>query len=316
MNDKLILLTTLVILLTSLTVFFVFTTPDFGFIFGDSGAGLIQSAFSEELSREPIAVSAIEPNYFPIRNFNIADPEVNATAAGIYDNRSNRFLYAKNIDSRLPIASITKLMSAVVVMEKLDLDRIVTVTVENINVDGNGADLYRDEKLYVSDLLKMMLIRSSNDAALTIAARAKEKGVDFVFEMNKKAMELGMTDTHFNDPAGLSDDAFSTVADLVKLLNYSTKYDKIWSALSTQKAEVFSIDGKISHNFANTNTLLGELPEVVGGKTGFTDGAKGTMVLLITHENSELISIILGSDDRFGETKKIISWAKEVHKWR
>ncbi len=261
-------------------------------------------------------------NYLPIRNFNIIEPVVNAKSAALFDVNSGRFLYSKNVKQQLPIASITKLMSAVVILEHLDLDDIYTVTVENLNVDGQGAQLYKNEQLRGVDLLKIMLIKSSNDAALVFVSEASKKGIDFVAEMNRKAKALGMTNTKFADPAGLDDNgAFSTAFDLVKLIHHAAGYDLIANILTTKTATVVSVDGKISHHLVNTNVLLGQLSGIVIGKTGYTDGASGTMALEIDINGGRdrLISVVLGSDDssaRFIETRKLIEWAKSAYRWQ
>ena len=314
MQPKIILLTISTVLLIGLTVFFVWQRE-----IASKRHNLIlsESENSQQANISlPVFSPKVEPNYFPIRDFNIPDPDISARAAILYDRKSGRFLFEANINEHLPIASITKLMTAVIVFEKLDLNRIVNVPVESLNVDGSGADLYADEKLYVSDLLKMLLIESSNDAALVLAGRAKERGIDFVLEMNKKALELGMINTRFNDPAGLNDEAFSTASDLIKLVNYTRKYGILWDIMGTKSLDIASIDGKLKHHLVSTNKLFGDVSPIIGGKTGFTDGAGQTMMLLVSHEGSELLTIILGTEDRFGETEKLLDWAQLAHRWQ
>lgn len=259
-----------------------------------------------------------QTNYLPIRNFNIAEPEINARAAGLFDVRSERFLYANFIDQHLAIASIAKLMTAVVIMENLPLNDIYTVAVEDINVDGKGADLYKGEQIRGGDLLKIMLIKSSNDAALTFLRGAKRRGLDLVGRMNEKARLIGMNNTKFNDPAGLDDDSFSTVSDLVKLTRYVGKYPVIWEILTAKTADVSSADGRFKHHLINTNRLLDEMPGIIGGKTGYTDGALETMALELTINGGRdrLISIVLGANDRFSETKKLIEWGLNAYRWK
>lgn len=260
-----------------------------------------------------------EANYSPVRDFNVTDLIIEAKAAALYDVKSGRFLYAQNINKRLPIASITKLMTAIVVLDNLNLEEIYTVTAENINVDGLGADLYRGEQLRGADLFKIMLIKSSNDAALIFSAQAQKKGIDSVVIMNERARYLGMTNTRFTDPAGLDDnDAYSTAADLVKLILFASKYDLILKTLVTPIADVSSTDGAIKHHLINTNQLLGRMPDIILGKTGYTDSALGTMVLEVglNGDENHLISVVLGSNDRFGETIELIEWAKKAYSWK
>jgi serine-type D-Ala-D-Ala carboxypeptidase (penicillin-binding protein 5/6) len=271
---------------------------------------------SEQARAFILPVSRI--SYFPVRDFNIAEPQIQAKSIALYDTRSSRFLLVKNASEKLPIASITKLMSAIVILENLDLNEIFTVRAEDINVDGNGADLYRGEKIKGEDLFKIMLIKSSNDAALTFANAARIKGIDFVAKMNDKAAELGMFNTHFEDPAGLDDKSgFSTAEDLIRLVSYIPKDSKIWQVLKIQTADVVSADGKLSHHVINTNQLLGVLPDIIGGKTGFTDSAMGTMVLevWVNKGRDAIIGVVIGSNDRFGDMKNLIEWAQKAHRW-
>lgn len=259
-----------------------------------------------------------ETNYLPIRDFNMMDPVITAKSAILYDVRTGRILYAKNIKERLPIASITKLMTAVVVIENLNLDEVFEVPAENINVDGTGADLQKNEKIYGRDLLKIMLIKSSNDAALTFASEASKRGIELLSLMNKKAQELAMHDTKFSDPSGLDDhNSFSTASDLVKLVSYASRYQKISEILKTPTVDVFSADRRISHRLINTNRLLDQMSGLLLGKTGYTDRALGTMATMVSINDGRdsLISVVLGAQDRFGETVKLINWAKAAHKW-
>lgn len=262
----------------------------------------------------PIVDTAVTP---PTRDFNIPEPTTNAKSVLVIDVRSGRTLYARNPDQRLPIASITKLMTAVVILENLDLNQIYGVPIEDVNVDGLGADLYKDERLKGNDLFTIMLVKSSNDAAFALATAANKLGINLVAKMNVKARAIGMTSTHFADPAGLADkDSFSTASDLVKLIRYVDNYDKIWRVLRLRTADVASADGRIKHRLVNTDQLLGRIPDIIGGKTGYTDTALGTMVLYVKVGKADsIISVVLGSQDRFGDTKKLIDWVKKVYTW-
>ncbi len=260
-----------------------------------------------------------ETSYLPVRDFNVPELTLEAKAAILFDVRSGRSLYSKNPNQRLPIASITKLMSALVILDNLNLNDIFTVLAEDINVDGKGADFYKNEQLRGADLFKIMLIKSSNDAALVFATAAQKAGIDFVAKMNEKAQAIGMANTRFADPAGLNDqDTFSTASDLVKLVRYAARYDLISQTLRTKSVIVTSIDGKAVHNLVNTNQLLGQIPDVIMGKTGYTDNALGTMALEvgINEGRDTIISVILGAKDRFAETEELIQWSKAAYRWQ
>lgn len=258
-----------------------------------------------------------EPSYFPIYDSKTNKPLIDAKSGLVYDTRSGRFLYAKNPRIKLPIASLTKILSAVVVLENFDIKETVIVPKEVLRVDKEKQSLYLDEEITIQNLLKLMLIESSNDAAYALAWHANSNGINFVDKMNEKARSLLMNDSSFLDPAGLNDDAFSTAEDLVKLVRYAIRYGLIWDILTEKSIIVKSVDGKIEHKVENTDQLLGVMPDIFGGKTGYTDGALGCMILVvdIPGENDKLIGIILGSRSRFEDTKKLIDWVKEAYRW-
>lgn len=285
-----------------------------------TGSGQARPNFaSQNLGGQAFLLPVSETSYLPVRDFNVPEPVLETRAAMLFDVRSGRTLFSKNPNQRLPIASITKLMSALVVLDNLNLRDVFTVPAEDINVDGKGADFYKNEQLLGTDLFKIMLIKSSNDAALAFATAAQKAGIDFVAKMNEKAQSLGMTNTRFADPAGLNDqDAFSTASDLVKLIRYAARYDLISQTLITGSVTVTSIDGKAVHNLVNTNQLLSRLPGIVMGKTGYTDNALGTMALEVGINDGRdiIISVILGAKDRFLETEKLIQWGRTAYRWQ
>ncbi len=291
-------------------VFFIFS-------FQKEGTNNSSRAGASLNSTQAYIFPIAESTYLPVLNTAIERPVLSAKSAIVYDTRSSRSLYSKNPEERLPIASLTKLLSAVVVIENLNLDDIVVVPKEVLKVDGEKQTLYLDERIRVRDLLKMMLIESSNDAAYALEYHASILGIDIGVLMNRKAIELGMRSSIFHDPAGLNDDALSTSGDLLKLVNYSLKFDDLWFILGEKSAIVYSIDGRIEHKVDSTNQLLGTIPDVVGGKTGYTDGALGCMILVVDvpGKNDKLISIVLGSTERFSDTEKLISWTKRAYSW-
>ncbi len=267
-------------------------------------------------------LSSTQTNYLPIRNLNVDEPTIDAKAGIVYDLRSGRILFEHNSKKKLPIASITKLMSAVIIIENMDLDAVYKIADEDLNTDGLGTNLYKDEHIKGEDLFIIMLVNSDNDAASVFARNAKEQGFDFVGAMNAKAFEIEMSNTKFSDPAGLDDqDTYSTALDLVRLMQYANKYPLIWDTLTTKTGIVTSIDGKLIHSLNNTNKLLGVLGGIRFGKTGRTDGALETLALIVDvvdseYEDDGIVSVILGSNNRFGESEKLITWAREAHTWK
>ena len=257
-------------------------------------------------------------SYLPFLDTSMREVVLDAKSAILYDVKSDRNLFEKNIKEKLPIASLTKVMNAVVVWEKFSPNDIVTVQSSAVKVDGQRQDLYVGETISVNNLMQMMFIESSNDAAYALRDYAASHSLDLVAEMNTKAATLGMRDTHFVDPAGLDDLGYSTASDLVKGVTYALRYDAIWSFSRKSTATIVSTDGKITHEIKSTDQLLGVLSDIVGGKTGYTDSALGCMILIVDapNQSDRIIGIILGSHDRFGDMKNLITWAKQAYRWQ
>lgn len=256
-------------------------------------------------------------NTLPRRNWSAPALELEAEAVIAMRPDGERIYYNKNMEVRRPVASLTKLMTAIVVLENYGLDEIIKVPAAAVRREGSRGDLRPFEEITVRALLDMMLIDSSNDAAMALA----EKNYDFVFLMNKKAKELNLLNTHFTNPDGLDEDNnYSTAIDIAKIFSYlKNTYPETFEILKTKNMVVYSSDGKIEHRLKNTNELLGRVSEVVAGKTGYTDEAGGSLVLLISGlsfgDKNEIITVVLGSPDRFSESEKLIQWLKEAYIW-
>ncbi|MBI4117240.1 MAG: D-alanyl-D-alanine carboxypeptidase [Parcubacteria group bacterium] len=297
------------------------------------------------IQNSPYLSPAAETNYFPIRDWGISDLEIAARSAILYDSASEKVLFDKNSQAKLAIASLTKLMTAVLIIENMDLGDVVAIkksTIEKSEKEGGGNDLYEGEKIKAADLFKLMLIESSNVAAYAFADHLEEKyAVNLVEKMNEKARLLGMNDTFFTEAAGLDDQkSFSTGQDLVKLIKYSFRYAELYDILKIKKAEVASIDGKLKHQVFNTNELLGKLFNIIGGKTGFTELSGGSMILVtqsprsagqsgtlsvppnnsspatLSSGASRLIAVVLGSNDRFTDAEALVNWATKAYLWK
>ena len=162
-----------------------------------------------------------------------------------------------------------------------------------------------------------MLINSSNNAALALA----DKRVDFISLMNKKTKDLGLSNTHFANPDGVDNkENYSSALDIAKIFSYLINTNpEILEILKTKNMVIYSVDGKIEHRLENTNEFLGKLSEVMAGKTGYTDKAGGSLILLISgfrvNSKDNIITVVLGSPDRFGESEKLIKWLKEAYIW-
>ncbi len=297
-----IIITTIVVALLFVVVFLVVE---------NNSPLIIQEDLTESTlaARQPfiLPISKID---VPLRNWGAGRPKIDAKAAIIYDLKMERILYDKNLTDRLPIASITKIASALVVLEKMDLDEVLVVPPEAINVTGEGgAELFLNESLSVRDLLKLMLIQSNNDAAYALALGSD---FDFVSEMNAMAERLSMIDTMFYGPAGFDDRGFSTVSDLINLVEYSLKYDYLWRIMGTGDVTIVSGEG-IIHNIRNTNKLLGQIADMIGGKTGYTDFALENMLTVYGSGESLFAVIVLGSNQRFQDTQELYNWVLRAY---
>jgi D-alanyl-D-alanine carboxypeptidase len=210
-------------------------------------------------------------------------------------------------------------MTAIVVLENLRLDDIITISKKAVMTEGENGSLVIDEKLSVRNLLYIMLIESSNDAAVALASAVSDDGDDFVSLMNKKTKEIGLENTYFIDSAGISRWNYSTIFDLTQLAKYSfNNKSLIWQIFGIKETEIYSRDRNISHHLVNTNELLGEALEMIGGKTGFTEEAGGCMLTIVKKPDKlgeYLITVVLGSENREIETKKLIEWALKAYVW-
>lgn len=272
------------------------------------------------------------PNFLPIRDWNIIDPEIEAKAASIFMlNSTNPFiverveffegnkrnvLYQKNINQVLPIASLTKLMTALIVLENIDLEEIVVVSEEAIATYGDIGGLMVKEEISVKNLLHALLMESSNDAATALAEAVQQKtGKNFVDLMNQKAEKLRLKNTNFIDSSGYDSGNVSTIEDIAQLVEYSFSQSIIWEIMRTPAIDLSSSDGKINHHWVNTDELLNRLPNIIGGKTGYTEEAQGCLVLVIENNNKYLITIVLGAQERFLQTERLINWVQKAYRW-
>lgn len=256
------------------------------------------------------------PNFLPIRDWNITEPEVEAKAALVFNPDKNKILYQKNINQVLPIASLTKLMTALIVLENIDLEEIAIISEQAIATYGDIGGLVVKEEISVKNLLYVLLMESSNDAATALAEAVQQKtNKDFIDLMNQKAEKLRLKNTNFVDSSGYDSGNVSTIEDIAQLVEYSFSQLIIWEIMRTPAIDLSSADGKINHHWVNTDELLNRLPNIVGGKTGYTEEAQGCLVLVIENNNKYLITIVLGAQERFLQTERLINWVQKAYRW-
>jgi D-alanyl-D-alanine carboxypeptidase len=277
------------------------------------------------------------PEYKPIRKEGISDLAVpNAHSSLILDAGSGTILHYNNGKEKRQIASLTKMMTAVLIMEKIkDLDNtVVTVDEEAVYIEGTKIGCPRSgycistrlkvgEKIKAKDLLKAMLMNSANDAALALAKHIGATESNFVEMMNEKAKELGLTDTHFCTSSGLEingreSECYSTAYDIARIAAYSLKYDLIWEIFRLPTNTIItSTDGKCTHDIINTDLILGQVPNCLGGKTGFTPLAGHSLLLAATDptEKHKIIAVVLDNPYRWQDIKVMIDWTFQSYGW-
>lgn len=257
----------------------------------------------------------------PIRNKEIPDLEIEAKSAIsvlVNEESEEEVLFEKEGNQKLPIASLTKLMTAKIIVENYDLNSVTEISEKAAKLPGNGFQrLKAGERFYVKDLLYLILMESNNAAALSLAEIIGEE--KFLEIMNLEAKNLGLENSHFSNPTGLDDpELYSTTKDLVKLTVSLLKENNfIWEVLLANEFDLYSLDGNFVYTITNTNELLEKIPLIVGGKTGETPEAGGCLLLVTKAPKSQgyLINIILNSENRFSEMEKLINWVKTSYKW-
>ena len=260
-------------------------------------------------------------NFSDLSSINVSskidsEPSINSRSAIIYERSSGTILFGKNENEKRKMASTTKIMTAIVVIEKCNLEDIVTVSPKAAGTGGSRLGLHTDDKISVLNLLYGLLLRSGNDAAVALAEYVGGDISNFVNLMNLKASELGLTSTHFVTPHGLdNDDHYTTAYELALITNYALKNKTFLNLVSTKNYTI-SING-YSKNLSNTNELLGNLDGVYGVKTGFTNGANRCLVTSVKRNNMDLICIVLGADTKKDRTKdscRLIEYAFQNYK--
>ncbi len=237
--------------------------------------------------------------------------ELNSRIALIYDRASGRILYERNGNKQTPMASTTKIMTAIVVLENANLNDVVTIQAKAAGIGGSRLGLKKNDKITVNDLLYGLLLRSGNDAAVALAQYVGGSVEGFAEMMNKKAEELGLVNSHFIVPHGLdNEEHYTTAYELAQMADYALKIDKFKQIVST-KSTTINING-YPKSINNTNQLLGSVNGVYGVKTGFTNGAGRCLVTACKRNNLDIVTVIIGANttkQRTSDTIKLIEYA-------
>ena len=231
----------------------------------------------------------------------------------IYDRSSGRILYEKNGNKQTPMASTTKIMTAIVVLENANLNEIVKIDSKAAGTGGSRLGLKKNDKITVNDLLYGLMLRSGNDAAVALANYVGGSIEGFADMMNRKAEEMGLKNSHFIVPHGLDNEGhYTTAYELAKMADYALKIDKFKEIVSTKSTTIYINNYPKAIN--NTNQLLGSVSGVYGVKTGFTNGAGRCLVSACKRDDLDIITVIIGANttkERTSDTIKLIQYAEQ-----
>lgn len=238
-------------------------------------------------------------------------PNINSQVALIYDRIGKKVLFEKNGEKQFKMASTTKIMTAIVVLENAKLNDVVIIENKAAWTGGSRLGLKKDDKITVHDLLYGLLLVSGNDAAVALAIHTGGSIEGFAEKMNNKAEQLGLTNTHFVTPEGLDEEKhYTTAEELAKIADYAMEIPKFKEIVNT-KTYTIKINNELK-TLRNTNELLGVLAGVYGIKTGFTNGAGRCLVTGCKRENLDIITVVLGADTkkiRTSDSIKLIEYA-------
>ncbi len=270
---------------------------------------IFTNSFADDipLQEEAFDISAYQNSNDYIESSNPTQeiPTINSRAYVVIDRKTNTVLIGKNEYSKKKMASTTKIMTAIVIIENYNLNDTIIISKKAGNTGGSRLGLKAGDKITVNDLLYGLMLRSGNDAAVALAEYASGSIENFSKLMNQKALELNLTNTHFVTPHGLDqDEHYTTAYELALLTNYALN-NKTFAKIVGAKNFIITINGYPKELY-NTNELLGNFDGVYGVKTGFTNGANRCLVTACKRDNKDFICVVLGADTKKFRTQDSI----------
>ena len=254
-------------------------------------------SFADDIDTETIDVSTEINSFTDTSTEPIKEPDVNSRACVVIDRKTNSVLFGKNENSKKKMASTTKIMTATIIIEKCNLSDTIEISKKAAGTGGSRLGLKTGDKITALDLLYGLMLRSGNDAAVALAEYAGGDINGFAELMNAKALELGLTNTHFETPHGLdSNEHYTTAYELAILSNYALNNPTFAKIVGTKNYTI-TINGS-PKALSNTNELLGNMEGVYGIKTGFTNGANRCLVTACKRNNIDIICVVLGADTK------------------
>jgi serine-type D-Ala-D-Ala carboxypeptidase (penicillin-binding protein 5/6) len=307
----------LVLIITFLVYFNVDKIVSSQEILPDSNSVYLRSIDKIPVLKTHLPTTALE-EYFQEINYDIDLNSFSAKSIYIEDINSGTVLLEKNSTEVFLPASTTKIMTALVAVEVYE-DFDASLTIDYVNgVRDSKIGFFLGEQILIRDLIKASLIQSSNEAAYTLALNLNPNRdiSDFVLLMNKKAKELNLNSTYFENPAGFDGDNQKTSArDLAILSKELLKNEFLSEVVGIKHAVITDASGAYRHNLFNTNQLLWSNSEVVGLKTGTTDGASQVLITQVNNGENSILIVVMGSTDRYLETNRLIDWVFNSHVW-
>ncbi len=238
-----------------------------------------------------------------------AAPSVSAKSAVLIEAESGRVLYQQNAFVRLPMASTTKIMTALVAIESGDIGRTVSISPEAVGIEGSSIYLYPGELLTLEQLIYALLLESANDAATAIAIEVAGSVEAFSALMNSKAEEMALTSTHFTNPHGLDhEDHYTTAYDLAKIAAHALKNETFRKICSTARKTIPLKGDEGTRMLVNHNKLLSRYEGTIGVKTGFTKRSGRCLVSAAERDGLTLIAVTLSAPDDWNDHAAMLDY--------
>jgi D-alanyl-D-alanine carboxypeptidase (penicillin-binding protein 5/6) len=262
----------------------------------------------------------------PIKNEGAKNPEINAQYVYLVDKETLYPFYGKGENEKVPIASLTKIATALVVLENYpnNLSDVVDVSRRVTGITGDSIKLRYGEKITVENLLYGLLMMSGNDAAASLAEHFGGNDT-FVLDMNKMVTQIGAKNTIFQDTCGLDDDGYSTAKDLAIISAHAVSNPKFAEIVKTPTKTITSTNGRVIHELKNSNRMLLAdekyfYPYATGIKTGFTTPAGHVLVSSAEKDGHIIIGVVLNTDKNTltasaEESKKLLEWGFTNYSW-
>jgi len=236
---------------------------------------------------------------------------INSRAAALYEPTTKTFLYSKNSNVRLPMASTTKIMTALVAIERENLNKSVAVDPRAVGIEGSSAYLRAGETFTLRELLYALMLQSANDAAEAIAYNVAGSIADFANLMNEKAVNLGLSDTHFVNPHGLDDEEHYTSAHDLAIIAAEALESPEFCEIVSSKTKRIEKNG-ISRLFVNHNKLLSRYSGCIGVKTGFTKKSGRCLVGAAERDGLRLVTVTIDSSNDWNEHKQMFDYGFSI----